>query len=568
MTISSTVSRVSYSGNGVTTVFSFPYLFLVEADLIVVLRDALGVETTKTLTTHYTTSGAGVQSGGSVTMLTAPAVGETLVIYRNPSLTQDLDLVDGDPLPVEPVEKRLDKLTMFSQRLADQISRSLVQKETDSAVDLSIPLLADRVSMYAAYDSDGKPIAVTALSATLGATAFIQTLLDDTTAAIARTTLDAAQKTHSMTAKTTPVSTDEVGIYDTAGVAEKKVTLANFFDYVLLGANLAKTLRPGQTINIGLAQGSDSSKIKITGANGSVLSATNPGYVCLMSSATPGQKSVFTITADVSIDLTGSHYGIDTFGDFTDLQLRVYAVNDTEALKWMIALQGGLRTIASTSTSATATNVIAKKATGVCGLVSAALNAGTWPCTEVGWFNSDFTDSSNEHAVQNAVGDLNVGIIVPDKTDWVSYTPAWTGSGGNPAIGNGAISGRYKKDGEDLEIDIYLIYGSTSTAGTGTWQFGLPTGLSANILALASAGLTDTPVGQALIVDASVTTYFGTVSYGAPTFVFARFWNAGGTNVDTGASLAAAAPMTPATGDKIFLSRIRIPIVQWSSNGN
>ncbi len=77
MTISSTTNRASFSGNGVTTLFSFPYRFLVDADLVVIEKvTATGVETVKTLTTHYTVSGAGGANGGSITMLIAPASGK------------------------------------------------------------------------------------------------------------------------------------------------------------------------------------------------------------------------------------------------------------------------------------------------------------------------------------------------------------------------------------------------------------------------------------------------------------------------------------------------------------
>ena len=91
MTISTTASRISYSGNGVTTIFSFPYRFLTNGDIVVVEVSATGIETTKTLTTHYTLTGAGDDAGGSVTMLVAPASGTRLVIYRSTAITQETD---------------------------------------------------------------------------------------------------------------------------------------------------------------------------------------------------------------------------------------------------------------------------------------------------------------------------------------------------------------------------------------------------------------------------------------------------------------------------------------------
>lgn len=146
MTISSTTNRVSFAGNSSTTVFSFPYYFLANADLVVISKnDTTGVETTKTITTDYTVTGAGVPAGGSVTMLSAPATGTTLVIYRDPAKVQDLDLVENDPMPAEEIEERLDKLTMIVQRLQDQIDRAitLTNGYSGTFTNLKLPALIE-----------------------------------------------------------------------------------------------------------------------------------------------------------------------------------------------------------------------------------------------------------------------------------------------------------------------------------------------------------------------------------------------------------------------------------------
>ena len=60
---------------------------------------------------------------------------------------------------------------------------------------------------------------------------------------------------------------------------------------------------------------------------------------------------------------------------------------------------------------------------------------------------------------------------------WQDYTPAWTtdvGGGSNPSLGNGTITGRYIQAGDLVHAHITLVIGSTSTAGTGRWQFSLP----------------------------------------------------------------------------------------------
>ena len=125
MTISTTDSRISYNGNGVTTEFSFPYRFLANGDLVVLSVSAAGVETTKTLTTDYTITGAGDDAGGSVTMLVAPASGTRLIIYRNTAITQETDYISGDPFPAETHEQALDRLTMIAQEIGSDADRSI-----------------------------------------------------------------------------------------------------------------------------------------------------------------------------------------------------------------------------------------------------------------------------------------------------------------------------------------------------------------------------------------------------------------------------------------------------------
>lgn len=143
MTLTTTTSRYSYAGNGVTTVFSFPAYFLASGDLVVILKNnSTGVEVTKVLTTHYTVAGAGVAAGGTVTMLTAPATGETLTIYRDPAATQGLDLVENDSSPAESNEQAFDRSMMILQRLKDQMSRAVKLSEGYAeAFDPTLPTL-------------------------------------------------------------------------------------------------------------------------------------------------------------------------------------------------------------------------------------------------------------------------------------------------------------------------------------------------------------------------------------------------------------------------------------------
>ena len=99
MTISTTIVKNSYSGDGSTSTFSYTFKVLAEADLTVIIRDSLGTETTKTLTTHYTITGVGDANGGSITFTAGniPSATDTVVLIRDTAQIQSIDYIANDP---------------------------------------------------------------------------------------------------------------------------------------------------------------------------------------------------------------------------------------------------------------------------------------------------------------------------------------------------------------------------------------------------------------------------------------------------------------------------------------
>ena len=158
MTVSTTTNRASYSGNGSTTAFAYGFKIFADADLTVIIRSSTGVETTKTLTTHYTVSGAGTDSGGNVTFTTGnvPASGETVVILRKLTLTQATDYVANDPFPAESHEDALDRLTMITQQLDEAVGRSLKVSQTNViATSEFTTSSSDRANKLLSFDGSG-----------------------------------------------------------------------------------------------------------------------------------------------------------------------------------------------------------------------------------------------------------------------------------------------------------------------------------------------------------------------------------------------------------------------------
>jgi hypothetical protein len=164
MTVSSSTAKVSYSGNGATQAFAVPFYFLANSQLLVVRRSSTGVDVTQVLGTDYTVTGAGVLTGGTVTMTVAPPVGTTLVISRNVPLTQETDLQPNDRLPAETLEQSIDKLTMITQQLDETTDRALKYPLTDSGlISSTLPSSTQRANKYLAFDSVGAPITLTSL---------------------------------------------------------------------------------------------------------------------------------------------------------------------------------------------------------------------------------------------------------------------------------------------------------------------------------------------------------------------------------------------------------------------
>jgi len=158
MTVSSTTVKNSYSGNSSTTAFAYTFKIFADTDLQVIIRSSAGTETTKTLTTHYTVSGAGDASGGNVTFTSGntPATGETVVIRRGVPQTQAIDYIANDPFPAESHEEGLDRATMTIQQMQEELDRSFKVSRTNT---IASPEFTDNATIRAdkalGFDSSG-----------------------------------------------------------------------------------------------------------------------------------------------------------------------------------------------------------------------------------------------------------------------------------------------------------------------------------------------------------------------------------------------------------------------------
>lgn len=163
MTVSSTTTKVSASGDGSTAAFNYTFKIFADSEMEVIIRSSTGTETTKTLTTHYNVSGAGNDSGGTVTFTSGniPASGETVVLRRKLALTQGTDYVENDPFPANSHEDGLDRLTFITQGLQEELDRAFKVSKTNSITTPEFTEnAAARASKALGFSSDGNTLAV------------------------------------------------------------------------------------------------------------------------------------------------------------------------------------------------------------------------------------------------------------------------------------------------------------------------------------------------------------------------------------------------------------------------
>ncbi|ARF75675.1 hypothetical protein B7C62_28035 [Kitasatospora albolonga] len=125
---------------------------------------------------------------------------------------------------------------------------------------------------------------------------------------------------------------------------------------------------------------------------------------------------------------------------------------------------------------------------------------------------------------------------------WTAYTPAWTSSGTNPALGNGSITGRYMKIGRTVHVSILLVGGSTTTWGTGAYSIAAP---------FTSANIGVAFVGAARL--AGTDTWAGICNLSANTTAINLQFPASTTNTRA-ANMQATSPETHAAGTSLRLS--------------
>jgi parallel beta-helix repeat protein len=358
MTLSSTNSKQTYAGDGTTTAFPIPFLFLDNAHIQAVLRDAAGNEALWTENTQYTLTGAGEQDGGTLTVSTAPVdyapgAGETLVIRRVVPTTQETDYPEGGAFPAMAHEAALDKLTMLAQQNDEQVGRALRFRVSDPpSLSGEIPGSAARANRFLAFDADGAPIAALGQVGGVPVSPFMATLLDDVTAAVARGTLGISLTGVDLHIRDFGAVGDGIA-EDTAAFTAAIAALAAgqrlrvaCGTYLVTGIVFDKSgtlaFERGATLKLAASQPSGARLLTIAADDVHVTGGTFDGNRAAQGAAT-GQDCIFhSGRTNVHVDVDRIAGAVD-FGfraiDATDCSLRAGIVTDTglSGIEWEYA---------------------------------------------------------------------------------------------------------------------------------------------------------------------------------------------------------------------------------------
>lgn len=137
--------------------------------------------------------------------------------------------------------------------------------------------------------------------------------------------------------------------------------------------------------------------------------------------------------------------------------------------------------------------------------------------------------------VTAVINNYNNQITLPTT----SYSPSWTASSSNPAIGNGTITASYTINGRRVTVSLKLECGSTTTFGSGEFRFSLP---------VTAAASPTNSIGSAKMLDDGVSFRVGVAEVAASGTYFTVTPDSGAT------ACTAAVPFTWGTNDTMWVT--------------
>lgn len=139
MTVTADSRRREYAGNGLTTVFNGPMSYAGTDVHVFLVEDGVS---TPVSSSGFAVTRTGRPNGTRITMVTPPAIGQTIVILRTVAFVQDVDITNQGAFLPETIEKGYDALVFQTQQLQDGITRSIRLPDASATAGVSTELPA------------------------------------------------------------------------------------------------------------------------------------------------------------------------------------------------------------------------------------------------------------------------------------------------------------------------------------------------------------------------------------------------------------------------------------------
>lgn len=298
--LSANTPRISYTVNqGVTqTSFAVPFVFFTTSTDLNVFVDntARTFDASTSNTTLYTVSGGDGSTGTVTTTVTGATGGSTVVITRAVPLSRTTDFPSSGAFEISKLNTELDTVLTLIADADDENSRALRLKDSDSAVDLTLPLKADRVGTVLGFNA-------TTGAAEAGPTIANVNSLSAITANI--------NTVAGISANVTTVAGIEANVTTVAGISSNVTTVAGQTTNL---QNVTDNLTAIQNASTNATNASNSASAAAASATAAALSADNFDDTYL------GAKS-----SDPSVDNDGDALNAgDLYFNTTSNNLKVY----------------------------------------------------------------------------------------------------------------------------------------------------------------------------------------------------------------------------------------------------
>jgi hypothetical protein len=140
---------------------------------------------------------------------------------------------------------------------------------------------------------------------------------------------------------------------------------------------------------------------------------------------------------------------------------------------------------------------------------------------------------------------VNNWIELYDKNQGIDFVPIWSSSGTQPVLVNGTVAGKYGRVGKFVWYTMRWTAGSSTTFGTGRWEFLLPvtsdgTAFTASAILVDSGTQIYTATGILISTTEFSITFTGDTSSGGITNTTPFTWANGDSITCSGFYLASA----------------------------